>query len=105
MGGAGKEDEDRDDWFEVMGLGWDATADDVKDGMFVRVCVMRARARVAWGGSGSSPPRLIIHTRLKPPHSVQEAGAQVPPRCVGRMAWHGGTNPQSTPPDTPNHTI
>lgn len=32
MAGAGKEDEDREDWFEVMGLGWDATADEVKDG-------------------------------------------------------------------------
>eukprot|EP00624_Nannochloropsis_granulata_P000635 evm.model.NODE_12427_length_6345_cov_28.242395.3 len=36
MAGA-KEDDDekREDWFEVMGLSWDATADDVKDGTFV----------------------------------------------------------------------
>ncbi len=30
---SGKEEGDeREDWFEVMGLGWDATAEDVKDG-------------------------------------------------------------------------
>lgn len=37
MAGASKEDEDREDWFEVMGLSWDATADDVKEGALARI--------------------------------------------------------------------
>ena len=30
--GGDDDDDKREDWFEVMGLSWDATADDVKDG-------------------------------------------------------------------------
>jgi hypothetical protein len=41
MAGAKEEDDEkREDWFEVMGLSWDATADDVKDG----TCVYTAGA-------------------------------------------------------------
>lgn len=46
MAGAKEEDDEkREDWFEVMGLSWDATADDVKDGTCV--CV-RWRGWVGW---------------------------------------------------------
>lgn len=87
MAGPGKTDEEREDWFEVMGLGWDATADDVKDGAFgSRVCV----CVVCWGGHDDVMRRAPVIPSYPCPHasfpishdSVQEAGPQIPPRRV-----------------------
>lgn len=57
MAGASKEDDERDDWFEVMGLSWDATADDVKDGVLSR-CVALVESIAAWCDAADDDDRM-----------------------------------------------
>ena len=65
--GEEQDDEKREDWFEVMGLAWDATADDVKDGTYVLTGMGGWACGWAWvGGSLSVMHPPPIHPSFHP---------------------------------------
>lgn len=72
MAGVSKADEDREDWFEVMGLSWDATADDVKDGAFgVGKSTIDSHRSYGVGAPRLTPAGASRSTHTTPPyHSV-----------------------------------
>jgi len=55
-GAKDEDDEKREDWFEVMGLSWDATAEEVKDGTW------RTRAQSTDKVSTNSHPGRSAHS-------------------------------------------